>query len=68
MDGYTLARAVRADPALRRTRLIALSGYGQSDDRRRTAEAGFDEHLVKPVMFDTLSAVLGAASARSQLH
>jgi signal transduction histidine kinase/CheY-like chemotaxis protein len=68
MDGYTLARAVRADPALQRTRLIALSGYGQSDDRRRTAEAGFDEHLVKPVIFETLTAVLGAASARSQLH
>jgi signal transduction histidine kinase len=59
MDGYAVARAVRSDPPLASTRLIALSGYGQSEDRRRTAEAGFDEHLVKPVEHDTLSAALG---------
>ncbi len=58
MDGFAVARAVRADPLLRVTRLIALSGYGQVEDRRRTSEAGFDEHLVKPVVFETLAAAL----------
>jgi CheY-like chemotaxis protein len=59
MDGYAVARAVRGDPSLARTRLIALSGYGQREDRRRTAEAGFDEHLVKPVEHDVLNTALG---------
>jgi signal transduction histidine kinase/CheY-like chemotaxis protein len=61
MDGYAVARAVRADAKLRAVRLIALSGYGQLEDRRRTAEAGFDEHLVKPVVFEALNAALDAA-------
>ncbi len=58
MDGYAVARAVRANPQLRHVRLIALSGYGQEEDRRRTAAAGFDQHLVKPVMFDVLNRAL----------
>jgi len=61
MDGYAVARAVRADAKLRAVRLIALSGYGQLEDRRRTGEAGFDEHLVKPVVFEALNAALDAA-------
>lgn len=59
MDGYAVARAVRSDPSMASTRLIALSGYGQPDDRRRTADVGFDEHLVKPVEQDVLNAALG---------
>jgi CheY-like chemotaxis protein len=59
MDGYAVARAVRSDPQFAATRLIALSGYGQPDDRRRTADVGFDEHLVKPVEHDVLNAALG---------
>jgi signal transduction histidine kinase len=59
MDGYAVARAVRSDPRIASTRLIALSGYGQPEDRRRTADVGFDEHLVKPVEHDVLSAALG---------
>jgi CheY-like chemotaxis protein len=59
MDGYAVARAVRSDPQFASTRLIALSGYGQPDDRRRTADVGFDEHLVKPVEHDVLNAALG---------
>ncbi len=59
MDGYAVARAVRADPKIAATRLIALSGYGQPEDRRRTADVGFDEHLVKPVEHDVLNAALG---------
>jgi signal transduction histidine kinase len=59
MDGYAVARAVRSDPRFASTRLIALSGYGQPDDRRRTAEIGFDEHLIKPVEHSVLNAALG---------
>ena len=48
IDGYEIARRVRARDA-RRPVLIALTGYGQPEDRRRANEAGFDEMLVKPV-------------------
>ena len=48
-DGYEVARRLRADPATRSIPLIALTGYGQEEDRRRALEAGFDLHLVKPV-------------------
>jgi CheY-like chemotaxis protein len=66
MDGYAVARALRANPRFHATRLIALSGYGQLEDRRRTAEAGFDEHLVKPVVFEALSAALVSPGLRSR--
>ena len=49
IDGYALARAVRADPAVAGTCLIALTGYGQTADREQAREAGFDLHLTKPV-------------------
>ncbi len=58
MDGYAVARAIRRDPALAGLRLIALSGYGQDEDRRRSREAGFDLHLIKPVDFGELCRVL----------
>jgi PAS domain S-box-containing protein len=48
MDGYEVARRLRRTPGLENTILAALTGWGQQDDRRRTAEAGFDHHLVKP--------------------
>src|SRR5262245_31743260 len=48
-DGYEVARRIRAGRNGRTTRLVALTGYGQPEDRRRTRDAGFDEHLVKPV-------------------
>ena len=46
---YFVARRVRAEPETRPTRLVALTDWGQQQDRRRSAEAGFDHHLVKPV-------------------
>ena len=49
MDGYEVARRLRTIPDLQRARLAALTGWGQPEDRRRSAEAGFDFHLVKPV-------------------
>lgn len=54
MDGYAVARAMRADPALGGTYLVALSGYARSEDRRRSAEAGFDTHLAKPPRIEAL--------------
>ena len=58
MDGYELARRLRAQPATSDAILIALTGYGQAQDRERSAMAGFDHHLVKPVEIDRLSALL----------
>jgi len=55
LNGYDVARALRATPFGRAARLIAVTGYGQSDDRRRSNEAGFDAHLVKPVSYGVLS-------------
>jgi PAS domain S-box-containing protein len=49
LDGYEVARALRSSPNGKTTALIAVTGYGQADDRRRSKEAGFDAHLVKPV-------------------
>jgi PAS domain S-box-containing protein len=49
MDGYQVAQALRRDPSLHDVRMIAVSGYGQDEDRRRSAAAGFDLHLNKPV-------------------
>jgi signal transduction histidine kinase/ActR/RegA family two-component response regulator len=62
MDGYALASHIRALPAARPMRLVALTGYGQDDDRRRALAAGFDLHLVKPVDVDRLQALLAVAS------
>jgi PAS domain S-box-containing protein len=58
VDGFEVAAAVRANPALRATRLVALSGYAQPEDRRRSAEAGFDAHLAKPAGLDELRRAL----------
>lgn len=49
MDGYEVARRLRAMPQGQEAFLIALTGWGQEEDRRRTAKAGFDEHVTKPV-------------------
>ena len=57
LDGYAVARRLRAALGDRVT-LVALTGYGQREDRRRTSEAGFDAHLVKPVEPDVLSRTL----------
>jgi CheY-like chemotaxis protein len=55
MDGYELARRLRASAALPDgARLIAVTGYGQDNDRRLSSAAGFDAHLVKPVDLDAL--------------
>lgn len=58
MDGYEVARRLRQEPALCQVTLVALTGYGQDEDRERTRSAGFDYHLVKPVDMDALREVL----------
>ena len=58
MNGYEVAQAFRKDERLRNTVLIAISGYGQEQDRVRAQKAGFDHHLVKPVEFDSLLSLL----------
>ena len=58
MNGYEVAARLREQPELRKTPLIALTGYGQEEARRRAKEAGFDYHLVKPVEPAALDALL----------
>ncbi len=54
MDGYELARRLRATPGTSKVRLFAVTGYGQDEDRRRSRDAGFDGHLVKPLDLDAV--------------
>jgi CheY-like chemotaxis protein len=58
MDGFELARRLRELPGPRRMRLVAITGFANPETRARLAAAGFDEHLVKPVRFDTLEKIL----------
>ena len=74
LDGYEVAKRIRAQPWGQRITLVALTGWGQDSDRRRSREAGFDSHLVKPLDLETLTDLLarlpstaasgGAARAR----
>ena len=64
MDGYEVARQMRQQPGLEKVVLAALTGWGQQEDRRRTAEAGFDHHLVKPPEPNALGGILASLSER----
>src|SRR5262249_41796898 len=59
LDGYEVARRIRALPDGESYLLIAITGYGAARDRERSAEAGFDAHLIKPVDAEQLLAILG---------
>ncbi|QOY96587.1 PAS domain-containing protein [Massilia sp. UMI-21] len=63
MDGRELARRLRAQPETADAVLIAVTGYGQRQDREQAFAAGFQHHLVKPVDFDTLARLLDEANA-----
>jgi CheY-like chemotaxis protein len=67
LDGYRAAREIRKHPDAQGIKLVALTGWGQDDDRRRAREAGFDAHLVKPAELDALCRVLAdvAGAARA---
>jgi two-component system CheB/CheR fusion protein len=58
MDGYEIAEHLREIPRTGRIVLVAITGYGQDEDRRRSREAGIDHHLVKPVAPDMLLKLL----------
>jgi signal transduction histidine kinase/ActR/RegA family two-component response regulator len=66
LDGYELAQRIRAGEAGSRMLLVALTGYGQADDRRRALASGFDVHLVKPVAPERLAEVLSGAPAATR--
>jgi CheY-like chemotaxis protein len=69
MDGYEVARALRADPDLSSAFLVAVTGYASHEDARRAAGAGFDRHLGKPVQVEVLEEVLATAPvAREPRH
>jgi PAS domain S-box-containing protein len=60
IDGYTLARSIRSEPWGAEMLLIAVTGWGHEEDRRRALDAGFDRHLTKPVAVEALDALLGS--------
>jgi CheY-like chemotaxis protein len=61
MSGFELARRIRQNPAVKSTRLVALSGYGQDSDVQAALDAGFDEHLTKPPDPDRLEMILSGS-------
>jgi DNA-binding response OmpR family regulator len=65
-SGYDVARELRSQERLQDVRIIALSGYGSVEDRRRSQEAGFDRHLVKPVEIFVLEAALDALPRKGE--
>ncbi|BBL75970.1 PAS domain-containing hybrid sensor histidine kinase/response regulator [Methylomagnum ishizawai] len=64
MDGYAVARTLRQSAELKGSWLIALTGYGQAEDREKSRAAGFDRHLVKPVDFEALQGALAEYRVR----
>jgi CheY-like chemotaxis protein/nitrogen-specific signal transduction histidine kinase len=65
LSGIEACRRIREQAWGRSMRIVALTGWGQGEDRRRSREAGFDEHVVKPVSHDALMALLASPSAAS---
>jgi CheY-like chemotaxis protein len=65
MDGLAVARELRGEPDLNGAVLVALTGWGQPEDRRRTAEAGFDHHLTKPADPQALTGLLSKLASRA---
>jgi CheY-like chemotaxis protein len=61
LDGFQVAETLRREPGLEGMRIIAVTAYGQESDRRRAREAGFDQHLVKPVDMAFVESMLGGA-------
>lgn len=59
MNGYQMVQKLRQDPAFATTRIIAMTGYGQKEDREKALASGFDDHLTKPVDVDQIQRILG---------
>jgi signal transduction histidine kinase/ActR/RegA family two-component response regulator len=66
MDGYEVARQLRAAPEGKGVVLVALSGWGADEDRRRAFEAGFDKHAVKPISLDALECMFASEAVGAQ--
>ncbi len=66
MDGYEVAQQLRESPVFDQTLLVALTGYGRDDDRRRAQEVGFDCHVTKPVEAEVLHELL--TYSRGEMH
>ncbi|WP_371825642.1 response regulator [Achromobacter sp. GbtcB20] len=67
-DGYQAARAICGLPELAEVPLVAVTGWGAEDDRRRSREAGFDAHLLKPAMPEQVAAILARTAAHPGAH
>jgi CheY-like chemotaxis protein/nitrogen-specific signal transduction histidine kinase len=65
MDGYQVARRLRAEECGKNARIIAISGYGLEEDRKRSHEAGFDNHLVKPIDFNSLMSLFAEGAGQA---
>lgn len=63
INGYEVARRMRAEPWGKKLKLVAVTGWGQAEDRERSREAGFDAHLVKPIDHAALMKLLADTSA-----
>jgi CheY-like chemotaxis protein len=66
LDGYGAAREIRGDPQTRVAKLVALTGWGQEEDRQRVRAAGFDAHIVKPAEIEVLRQVLSEVSQETK--
>ena len=66
MDGYEVAAKMRQEEWCKDAVIVAVSGYGQDEDRRRSTEAGFDHHLIKPLDHDALLSLISPAATRSR--
>ena len=68
IDGFEVARTLRADPSFAEALFVAISGYAQESDRRKTAAAGFSQHCAKPVDFKALMGFIHEWSVAHPLH
>ena len=68
MSGYDVARRLRALPGSEKVLLVAVSGYGEEEDRRLAHEAGFDEYIVKPFSSHVLQQLVARGRARNDVH
>ena len=67
MNGYDACRLIRQEPWGKAMFLVALTGWGQEEDRRRTVEAGFDDHMVKPVDIAALIELLASRAKQRSI-
>jgi CheY-like chemotaxis protein len=68
LNGYEVCRRMRGEPWGKDLFLVALTGWGQEEDRQRSSEAGFDAHMVKPVNHDVLMKLLASLAARGNVR